>query len=572
MSSPNGKMDVDKSPDRRSRSSRNHSTETHRTKRSHRSRSRERERDKDRRDRRRDRDDLDDRRRDRDRSRERSHRDRDYDRDRDRDRRRERDGDRYRGERDPEERSRSRRERDRDHDRDDRDIRDRRRKRGDEVEDVADDDRAKRRREEGGVVDPDLPHGSPPRRSDRSRDYDRGHRDRPTRSRDPIDEPRYRRGSAAAERKPSGTPDRVITPPVNRPSPSYDAPPDDPFNEEPRDDDSEARSVFVSQLAARLTARDLGYFFEEKLGEKSVMDSRIVTDRISRRSKGIGYVEFRTVELVEKAINLSGTVVMGLPIHIQHTEAERNRTHAGDGNLNLPPGVSAHHGGMQLYVGSLHFNLTESDIKQVFEPFGELEFVDLHRDPITGRSKGYAFVQYKRAEDARMALEQMEGFELAGRTLRVNTVHEKGTVKYTQQDSLDEAGGGNLNAASRQALMQKLARIDQPATRPQPIMKPNIPQSMQSRSVLLKNMFNPEDETERDWDKDLAEDVKGECEDKYGKVEFIKVEKDSEGEIYVKFDTVESAKNAIQGLNGRWFGGNQVSAMFISDAIMQAHQ
>lgn len=81
-------------------------------------------------------------------------------------------------------------------------------------------------------------------------------------------------------------------------------------------------------------------------------------------------------------------------------------------NLNLPPGVNASHGAMQwvtflgqmyasvadmshyrLYVGSLHFNLTESDIKQVFEPFGELEFVDLHRDPMTGRSKGYAFVQ-----------------------------------------------------------------------------------------------------------------------------------------------------------------------------------
>lgn len=79
-------------------------------------------------------------------------------------------------------------------------------------------------------------------------------------------------------------------------------------------------------------------------------------------------------------------------------------------NLNLPPGVNAPHGAMQcvlyqliimptntlfnrLYVGSLHFNLTESDIRQVFEPFGELEFVDLHRDPMTGRSKGYAFVQ-----------------------------------------------------------------------------------------------------------------------------------------------------------------------------------
>ena len=73
-----------------------------------------------------------------------------------------------------------------------------------------------------------------------------------------------------------------------RPSPTYEPPePEEAYNpDEPKEDDSEARSVFVSQLAARLTARDLGYFFEDKLGEGAVMDSRIVTDRISRRSKG----------------------------------------------------------------------------------------------------------------------------------------------------------------------------------------------------------------------------------------------------------------------------------------------
>lgn len=103
---------------------------------------------------------------------------------------------------------------------------------------------------------------------------------------------------------------------------------------------------------------------------------------------------------------------MGLPIMVQLTESERNKqAPAGDSyvlpsfplaasltaiscRLNLPPGVNAPPAGMQLYVGSLHFNLTESDIKQVFEPFGELDFVDLHKDPQTGRSKGYAFVQY----------------------------------------------------------------------------------------------------------------------------------------------------------------------------------
>lgn len=45
-----------------------------------------------------------------------------------------------------------------------------------------------------------------------------------------------------------------------------------------------------------------------------------------------------------------------------------------------------------------------------------------------------------------------------------------------------------------------------------------------------------------------------------------------QGEIYVKFDSIDYAQKAIQGLNGRWFGGRQVSAVFISDAIMQAHQ
>lgn len=90
----------------------------------------------------------------------------------------------------------------------------------------------------------------------------------------------------------------------------------------------------------------------------------------------------------------------------------------------------------------MHFNLSESDIKQVFEPFGELDFVDLHKDPATGRSKGYAFVQYvlllifylkhtnffasyKRSEDAKMALEQMEGFELAGRTVRFGLLRKR---------------------------------------------------------------------------------------------------------------------------------------------------
>ncbi|KAL5535384.1 RSD1 [Sanghuangporus sanghuang] len=572
------------------------STETHKTRPSHRSRSRSRHRRKDdRRHRSRSHGRSERSHRDRrSRSRDRSHRDRDRGRDRDN---RDRDVDKDR-ERERELRHRDRdrnghRDRDRDTDRDDMDRRERRRR---HVDDDADQKPSKRIREDTidtprtpmSVDSPQKDDGRRPRSRDsdrRSIRSGRGARD----LRDDYDRrgsPR-RDGSARRgpderpippkEESPLGEEERTVVPhgrsgsqPIVRPSPSYDDGPQDPYSDEPKEDDSEARSVFVSQLAARMTARDLGYFFEDKLGENTVLDSRIVTDRLSRRSKGIAYVEFRSIELVEQAIALSGTIVMGLPIMIQHTEAERNKTHAGDGSINLPPGASGR--GATLYVGSLHFNLTESDIKQVFEPFGELDFVDLHRDPATGRSKGYAFVHYKRAEDAKMALEQMEGFELAGRTLRVNTVHEKGQSKIITQDSLDEGGGGNLNAASRQALMQKLARIDSAPTIQQQVMKPAISQPMTSKSVLLKNMFNPEEEIEPNWDKELAEDVKGECQAKYGGVQHIKVEKDSEGEIYVQFDGVDSAKKAIESLNGRWFGGRKISATFISDAIMQAHR
>jgi RNA-binding protein 39 len=44
-------------------------------------------------------------------------------------------------------------------------------------------------------------------------------------------------------------------------------------------------------------------------------------------------------------------------------------------------------------VGNIHFSITEQDLQNVFEPFGELEFVQLQKDD-NGRSRGYGFVQY----------------------------------------------------------------------------------------------------------------------------------------------------------------------------------
>lgn len=103
----------------------------------------------------------------------------------------------------------------------------------------------------------------------------------------------------------------------------------------------------------------------------------------------VGYVEFREEESVQRALQLTGQKLAGIPIIVSLTEAEKNRQARNtDGNPTLSNGIPFH----RLYVGNIHFSITEADLKQVFEPFGELEFVQLQKEE-TGRSKGYGFVQ-----------------------------------------------------------------------------------------------------------------------------------------------------------------------------------
>ena len=151
-------------------------------------------------------------------------------------------------------------------------------------------------------------------------------------------------------------------------------------------EERDARTVFCMQLSARIKARELEEFFSV-VGK--VTDVRIITDAKTRRSKGIAYVEFEDVESVPLALGLGGQKLLGVPIVVQPTLAERNRA----ANLNNPDhGAKPGAGPMRLYVGSLHFNITEDMLRGIFEPFGKIDVIQLIMDSETGRSKGYGFV------------------------------------------------------------------------------------------------------------------------------------------------------------------------------------
>ena len=98
-----------------------------------------------------------------------------------------------------------------------------------------------------------------------------------------------------------------------------------------------------------------------------VRDVRLITDNKTRRSKGIAYIEFRDTEAVPLALGLSGQRLLGVPIIVQVSQAEKNRQ--VQAAAAAQKGAS---GPMRLYVGSLHFNITEDMLRGIFEPFGKV--------------------------------------------------------------------------------------------------------------------------------------------------------------------------------------------------------
>nr|XP_042132546.1 RNA-binding protein 39 isoform X4 [Peromyscus maniculatus bairdii] len=359
-------------------------------------------------------------------------------------------------------------------------------------------------------------------------------------------------------------------------------------------EERDARTVFCMQLAARIRPRDLEEFFST-VGK--VRDVRMISDRNSRRSKGIAYVEFVDVSSVPLAIGLTGQRVLGVPIIVQASQAEKNRAAAMANNLQKGSA-----GPMRLYVGSLHFNITEDMLRGIFEPFGRIESIQLMMDSETGRSKGYGFITFSDSECAKKALEQLNGFELAGRPMKVGHVTERtdasSASSFLDSDELERTGI-DLGTTGRLQLMARLAegtglqippaaqqalqmsgslafgavaefsfvidlqtRLSQ-QTEASALAAAASVQPLATQCFQLSNMFNPQTEEEVGWDTEIKDDVIEEC-NKHGGVIHIYVGKNSaQGNVYVKCPSIAAAIAAVNALHGRWPAGKMITAVYV---------
>jgi RNA recognition motif-containing protein len=75
---------------------------------------------------------------------------------------------------------------------------------------------------------------------------------------------------------------------------------------------------------------------------------------------------------------------------------------------------------MNIYVGNLSYEVTEADLKQAFDAFGQVESVRVIKDKYSGRSKGFGFVEMPDNTEAHSAIDGLDGKELKGRAIKVN--------------------------------------------------------------------------------------------------------------------------------------------------------
>ncbi|MBI3501066.1 MAG: RNA-binding protein [Bacteroidetes bacterium] len=92
---------------------------------------------------------------------------------------------------------------------------------------------------------------------------------------------------------------------------------------------------------------------------------------------------------------------------------------------------------MNIYVSNLNFKLQDEDLKNVFTPYGEVSSAKVIRDNQSGRSRGFGFVEMPSDDDARAAIEKLNGTEVDGRTIVVNEARPR-------KEGENRGGGGGF--------------------------------------------------------------------------------------------------------------------------------
>lgn len=173
-------------------------------------------------------------------------------------------------------------------------------------------------------------------------------------------------------------------------------------------------SIFVGDLAPDVT----DYVLQEqfRLYFPSVRSAKVITDPVTLRSKGYGFVRFGSEQERDRALGeMNGVYISSRPIRVSLATAKKSTTGAA-----APAPATAMHpsdydpGNTTLFIGGLSASVTEEQLRSIFMRFGDIIYTKIPQ------GKGCGFVQYVDRRAAEIAMAEMNGQVIGNSSVRIS--------------------------------------------------------------------------------------------------------------------------------------------------------
>lgn len=317
----------------------------------------------------------------------------------------------------------------------------------------------------------------------------------------------------------------------------------------------QARRLYVGNIPFSTTDDDMMAFFNEQInrlnGTQGIDGNAVLTCQ-TNLDKNFAFLEFRSMDEATQAISFDGISYRGQTLKIRrphdyHPVASISTAEVVEitkGSIinvrNTPISPVVPDSPHKIYIGGLPTCLNEEQVKELLVTFGHLRGFNLVKDTVTGQSKGFAFCEYVDSSITEQAIAGLNGMQLGDRKLIV-------------QRSI--AGVRNLVANQLPVLQVPGFPMDVTTGKPTEVL-------------CLLNMVLPSELLDNDEYEDIRTDIKQECA-KYGKVKSLKIPRPSDelpqggcGKVFVRFESIDDCKKALNALSGRKFSGRIVMTSF----------
>ena len=269
--------------------------------------------------------------------------------------------------------------------------------------------------------------------------------------------------------------------------------------------------VYIGNIHFELSQDDIRRTFS---GFGTIVNMMTSKDPITQRHKGFCFIDYSTADSAQAAIDhMNGFQLAGRPLKLGRPKNEGKNAVPGMPILPLyyspvpPPKLSqqrvrealevaqsvatqinsqtAAGSANKVYVGSIHWDITEKELMTVFSACGTILSCHLSPNPETGKHRGYGFIEFAMAEQAEEAIRRMNNFELAGRRLKVNRAvpgAASATMQLRQQQVQNVVASGSGGMGAGMGAMGGMGAYQQQQQHPYQAQQ-YMPQQQQQQQV-----------------------------------------------------------------------------------------